>query len=259
MTNKLKKLTAMLLAGLLACTALVGCEVSSSRTNYDHYDDDEDYYDNDYNYNSSSGSNSGNAQQNSQYTGLSPTEIMEALGKAEDYVITSNATMSNNEAGVNQSAAMTVKKDGNYAIMEGSRMDGSYLSDYSTTYIDLDSHTGYFKGENGNWTSEFDNDINWGTLLYYMAYDNDGGAIIEYILDDSNYYSTDTNKHIMREDGLARIIADGNGVSASGSMTKSGATYLFVMTAQKNNTVLNFTITIEFKSTSVIIPNSVRG
>ncbi|MBQ8383054.1 MAG: hypothetical protein IJX47_07625 [Clostridia bacterium] len=235
MMQKIKKMTAMLLAGVLACTALVGCDEKTG------------------------GSYSGNTQQNSQYAGLSPTEIMEALGKAEDYVISSNATMSNNEVGINQSASMTVKKDGNYAIMEGSRMDGSHLSEYSTTYLDLGLQTGYLMDENGSWKREFDEDINWGTLLYWMAYDNDGGAVIEYILDDSNYYSTDTNKLVMREEGLARVIADGSGVSASGYMTSSGSTYTFVMTAQQQNTVLNFTVTIEFKSTSVTIPDSVRG
>lgn len=265
MKKTIKKWTAMLLAGVLACTAMTGCEVSSSRSNYDHYDDDEDYYDNDYNYdndydyNSSGGSNSGNTQQSSQYVGLSPTEILEALSEAEDYVIISSATMSNNKVGANQSASMTWKKDGNIVIREGSQIVEGNLLDYSTAYIDLDSHTGYEKDENGNWTSVFDSDIDWSLLFFAVAYDNDGGAVMAYILDDSNYYSTDTNQLVMREEGLAREIADGSGVSASGSLEKSGSTYTFVMTAQRENTVLNFTVTIEFKSTSVTIPDSVRG
>ena len=53
---------------------------------------------------------------------------------------------------------------------------------------------------------------------------------------------------------------DGKG-TASGYMTSSGSTYTFVMTGQQDSTstVVNFTITIEFKSTSVTIPDAVRG
>lgn len=257
MTKKLKKIAAILLAGMLACTALVGC----NGTAYGVVEGDNDYnYDNDYNHNngnhSSGGSNSGNAQQNSQYTGLSPAGLMEALSKAEDYVITSNATMQNHNNGLSQSATMTTKVDGNLSKTYGTMMVETDIVDVEA-YLDYDECIIYSKDENGNWVSYSDKILK-GYWIGFCAYMHDGSSIERYIFEASNYDKTSDTRYEMHGNTLKGKLMDGSG-TASGYMTSSGSTYTFVMTAQQKNTVLNFTVTIEFKSTSVTIPDSVRG
>lgn len=237
MTNKLKKIAAMLLAGVLACTALVGC----------------------YNYNSSGGSNFGNTQQSSQYVGLSPTEIGAALSNADSFVITSHATMKNDAHGFSQTASLSTQVAGNLVKTSGTIMVEKDIIEYNL-YADMNQHTVYYK-EDGNWTSDTDDSITPDRreeFVGLLAFSHDAENPFKYITDSSNYNQISDTRYEMHGNTLKGKLMDGSGTS-SGYMTSSGSTYTFVMTAQRENTVLNFTVTIEFKSTSVTIPDSVRG
>ncbi len=237
MTTKFKKMTAMLLVGVLACTALVGCDEEEDATTTDSAETtkpEEEQWD------------------SSAYTGLTPAGVYAAMDNAVGYEI----------------------------VFE--LYDGDETPDHSSKAI-VDEDVIYVDENDKNPNEEYDGYADWGNKIAYLYEDGKWkkenfseevemlpvkdialriihwiGVDFEQLFTDSNY-TVDQNKYTMHSEFLDQWNETHDGRVHSVVMERNGTKYSFSVRYSLVDSFFSTEFTIEFKPTSVTIPDSVRN
>lgn len=246
MTEKLKKIMAMLIAGVLICATLVGCEEEDAENDAETTESSKEQV-------VSTSDNPENNDANkpewdsSAYVGMSPAGVYEAMGTADGYEIIikyyDHSTLQSTDK---------IEVDGNLIyICERIDEDGSAAVEYfgdSTNRIAYMRIDGVWMSEEAGEDYEFpamrDTAIN---MLPPMGLETD-------LLFNNSNYTVDQNTYIMISEILDEESEAMDGRVHSAVMKSEGTKYVFSVEHSITESYITVEFTIEFKPVTLTLP-----
>ncbi|MBO5777955.1 MAG: hypothetical protein J6R82_00140 [Clostridia bacterium] len=226
--KKLTKWLTLLLAGLVLCATLFACDDGFDWSEEEEDDEEE-------------------SESFDQYKKLSPEELWNALMEAKDYTISIQVSRTMNEqSGENN---IFVEKDGGKVKLTGSATTPDGASYDNLAYCDLDKQTFYEQLSDGTWDVEQDEDI----TLEVMLKDELETSFL-FLADLYGEYNADTRSYPMIAEKLIAAMDAPEDTIASGSMTRNGTTYTFIIETEQGGTRQTVEYIFTFQSVTVKFP-----
>jgi hypothetical protein len=226
--KKFTKWIALLMAGLLLLATLLACDDGYDWAAEDDDDDDEE------------------SESYDKYKNLNPDEVWDALLEAKDYTI--SVRIHRTYEGNVVERTMTVEKDGNKVKLYASANspDGSSYEELS--YCDLDKHLLY-EQSGDQWDVDQHDDVTLDVLLKEELE-------AEILFTEGLYgeYDKETRTYPMIPEKLIEVINGNNDMTASGSMTRKGTAYTFLIQLENESQKQTVEFVLTFESVKVDLP-----
>ncbi|MBQ7324908.1 MAG: hypothetical protein IJW98_04120 [Clostridia bacterium] len=228
--KQFSKWLALLMAGLVLSAALLSCDDGYDWSEEEDGDDDEEQ-----------------SESSSQYKNLTPEELWDAILEAKDFTIVMEGT----RTGSNPTSIVTytINKDGG-KLMIAMKNQTDYTI-HRKAYFDLENHLAYQEDDNGQWTYQEQEDLELDDLL-------DDLLPVDLLFEKSSYeeYDPENGIYVMKSREIAEEVAGDAGLTCQGELKVQGSTYTFIYSAEEEPFKLEFTVTIEFQSEIVKLPDA---
>jgi len=182
-----------------------------------------------------------------QYKKLSPEEIYEALLEANEYTVCTTVSMKKSGKLV-QKIVYNLDKDHNKLKAKMANQSGENDPIERLSYCDLENNYVYVQSDD-KWNVRSD-----VTDLDEVLEDIAPKDLLFKKENYGEYDSTNRNYPFLAE-AIASEFGE-EGLTCSGSMTRKGTTYTFVISANKDDAFQDVNIVIEFKNVSVKLPEA---
>ena len=230
MMKNLTKWLALLLTGLMLTATLLACDSGNSWSDDDDDDDDEE------------------SESFDEYKNLDPDELWDALMEAKDYTV--SVHMNRTYEGESVERTMTVEKDGNKVklLVSANYPDGESYEELG--YCDLDKHL-FYEQSGDEWDVEENEKV---TLEVLLKEELDA----EILFTEGLYgeYDKETRTYPMIPEKLIEFINGNNDMIASGSMTRKGTTYTFLIQLESETQKQTVEFVFTFESVKVDLPKT---